>query len=583
MVFAQEADHLLLTQIVTQGGPVSSPDAAESFSIYNPTNSPINLRDYYICDDENYYKMQTVGDMSPASHHGLGYPTVGFSARFPDRSIDPGDTLMIVLHENYSTFYGNNIVPDLMMFGNSENSLLPTDENGDSFGTQSNKIEEVAEMLILFSWNGTTESVIQDIDYFLWGDNQSAIDKSDIDGYNNDTPAADQLFFKNEAPEGSAYSRIASGEEKGEISTGGNGINKDDETSEDFRKSWEIIELFNMGCTDEAASNYDPDAEIDDENCEYLITIYDIQEDLDQYNGQEVTLKGVVTIGDDLLFPGKTKFYIQDNSGRGIQVYNSSELSATYNRGDYIEVTGEIEKYEDDVEITNPTITLLDTDNEIPEPHIMSGNESLTMNGTLAKVTGILTDYWHYEEGTTHFTKLTISNDDTDVDAMFWNSAVPASSLAEYELYENDVSFSFEIYGIITFYEGTPQFTCGYLEDVTVSEHEIVISEQLVFEVAPHPFIPSRGEKISYTYSVPNNFRCVIRIFDISGRFITTLYEGMPVFFDLPEKTETWDGRNQLNQLSPPGVYLIHLEATEVSSGKSYEEIAPIVIGVPVK
>ena len=146
----------------------------------------------------------------------------------------------------------------------------------------------------------------------------------------------------------------------------------------------------------------------------------------------------------------------------------------------------------------------------------MTGNESLTLNGTWAKITGILTDYWHYESGTTHFTKLTISNDDTDVDAMFWHSAVTADSLAKYELYEDNASFSFEIYGVITFYEGTPQLTCGYLEDLTISEHIIVSSNQLVFEVTPHPFIPSRGEEISYTYSVPSNFRCIIRIFDIS-------------------------------------------------------------------
>ncbi|SVD88618.1 uncharacterized protein METZ01_LOCUS441472, partial [marine metagenome] len=37
VVFAQGDDHLLLTRVVTQ------PDEAESFSIYNPTDSPVNL------------------------------------------------------------------------------------------------------------------------------------------------------------------------------------------------------------------------------------------------------------------------------------------------------------------------------------------------------------------------------------------------------------------------------------------------------------------------------------------------------------------------------------------------------------
>ena len=89
MAFAQEADHLLLTRVVTQ------PDEAESISIYNPTDSPVDLAQYYICDDEEYYKMQTEGDMSPSSSIG------GFTVQFPDISISPGDTFHIVLNEDY--------------------------------------------------------------------------------------------------------------------------------------------------------------------------------------------------------------------------------------------------------------------------------------------------------------------------------------------------------------------------------------------------------------------------------------------------------------------------------------------------
>ena len=61
LIFAQEAAHLLLIRIVTQ------PDKAESFSIYNPTDAPINLNNYYVCDDEDYYKMQTEEEMAPSN------------------------------------------------------------------------------------------------------------------------------------------------------------------------------------------------------------------------------------------------------------------------------------------------------------------------------------------------------------------------------------------------------------------------------------------------------------------------------------------------------------------------------------
>ena len=133
--------HLLITQIVSQ------PDAAESFSIYNPTNSAIDLSNYYVCDDEEYYKMQTEGDISPSSSIG------GFTVQFPDITISPGDTFHIVLNENYNDFYGEDFVPDLIMYGSENNSMLET-ESG-SIGFSNNKIAEISELIILFRWDGT--------------------------------------------------------------------------------------------------------------------------------------------------------------------------------------------------------------------------------------------------------------------------------------------------------------------------------------------------------------------------------------------------------------------------------------------
>ena len=102
--FAQEADHLLLTRVVTQ------PDEAESFSIYNPTDASINLSNYYICDDEDYYEIQTKGDMSPS--HFL----YGFTARFPNINIEPNKTLIIGLNYKYDEFYEGDASADLVMY-----------------------------------------------------------------------------------------------------------------------------------------------------------------------------------------------------------------------------------------------------------------------------------------------------------------------------------------------------------------------------------------------------------------------------------------------------------------------------------
>ena len=196
----------------------------------------------------------------------------------------------------------------------------------------------------------------------------------------------------------------------------------------------------------------------------YILTqidIYEIQENFETYDGQLVNVVGVVTIGDDLLHPERTKFYIQDGSERGIQIFDFDELDETYNRGDYIEVTGTVTSYETDVEIIGPDITLLGTDSDLPEAHTVTGDEGLTMNGTWAKVTGVLSDYWAYQE---LHTALTITTPEgTDIQTMFWNSAVPQSELTEYE---NMIGDELSISGVIAFYNGAVQLTCGYKDDI---------------------------------------------------------------------------------------------------------------------
>ena len=229
LLFPANADHLLLTRVVTQ------PDAAESFSIYNPTDSPIELTDYFICDHKDYYKIAIYPDSIFSSKSS------GFTAKFPPISIDSGDTLTIVLHENYNTYYEEAFIPDLVMFESDEYSSMLETVFG-SIGYGNNKIKKSSELIILFKWDGINGNLIEDIDYFLWGAYQSPINKTGILTYQNDTPAADQLYFEEEAALYYAYSRIGT-DEIGEIETGGNGITENDETSENFRESWGISEI----------------------------------------------------------------------------------------------------------------------------------------------------------------------------------------------------------------------------------------------------------------------------------------------------------------------------------------------------
>ena len=71
-VLIPAADHLLLSMIVTK------PNNAEMISVYNPTDNQIVLSNYFISDANQYYRIETEGDLIPGSS------ILGFIAKFPN-------------------------------------------------------------------------------------------------------------------------------------------------------------------------------------------------------------------------------------------------------------------------------------------------------------------------------------------------------------------------------------------------------------------------------------------------------------------------------------------------------------------
>ncbi|MDD5766224.1 MAG: lamin tail domain-containing protein, partial [Candidatus Marinimicrobia bacterium] len=75
------------------------------------------------------------------------------------------------------------------------------------------------------------------------------------------------------------------------------------------------------------------------------MTIATIRENWSEYLGTSVTLRGVVTVGKDILRTTQITGYFQDYTGKGLNLYESLNSSITLNRGDSIEVTGELDEY----------------------------------------------------------------------------------------------------------------------------------------------------------------------------------------------------------------------------------------------
>jgi flagellar hook assembly protein FlgD len=91
------------------------------------------------------------------------------------------------------------------------------------------------------------------------------------------------------------------------------------------------------------------------------------------------------------------------------------------------------------------------------------------------------------------------------------------------------------------------------------------------------------GETLDFSYSFPNNSRVLVRIFDISGRFITSLvdkYYSNAGTVIRKEDSSAWDGRDQLGQIVAPGTYIMHMEVMNPVTGETQTDAAPIVVGV---
>ena len=94
-------------------------------------------------------------------------------------------------------------------------------------------------MLVLFYWDGESQ-IIQDVDYFLWGDYDKGVFKSVDDGYTfDDTILENQKFIRSYLSSDfydSLYVRLSIDEVE-ENQNDGNGITGHDETSDNFNFS----------------------------------------------------------------------------------------------------------------------------------------------------------------------------------------------------------------------------------------------------------------------------------------------------------------------------------------------------------
>ena len=582
-ILTANADHLVFSRITIQ------PTEAEFISIYNPTSESVDLSDYYISDATK----SSTGDYYFNITEGFDYWSGNFAdfvARFPNNySINANDTLILGLHDaqTFSNYYGYS--SDLNLFEDMLNAIdgETTISLGPAFVNQ-NMLGDDAEMLILFKWDGSSE-LVEDVDYFIWGNTNEAIDKTGIGSYLADTSEQNQSPYYSHGQD-STYVRLDVNSEGEEISGGGNGITGHNETSENLLSTWNVIlspEIV-YGCTDLDACNYNSAATSDDGSCWSANDGCDCSDAQGSVADCANVCNG--TAVEDCLgaCEGSAEFDICGVCDGPGAVYDCGCLNL------------------DIADNQNPLEACVDfTIDEIYSQYSAQQNNN-DFDGGMITTLGLIVNY----------ADITASNGprvitiqdpqgskQLDVTIWDWDPADPENGyhpdISHYINPYNPTQYYVIVNGLLGAYNGSFQLdasdegyggvningTLTYFDQLNTagnfqSDSNIIKAS---INVAPYVLIPTLGERIDFDYSFPSNSRVIVRVFDLSGRFITTLIDNY--FSDsgtvfMQEDQSDWDGRDHLGQILSPGTYMMHIEAMNFQTGVTSTDMAPIVIGV---
>ena len=647
-----QSEHILFSEVVLQ------PSEGEYIKIYNPTPESIDLSNYYLTDatdnesDKFYYNITTGNNYWSGS-------AFDFIVKFPQINIGSEQSLIISLADSdtYENHYGTS--PDISL----DDDLLNVIDGETTIGAAPGKLDNSAETLILFYWDGEA-STIKDVDYLLWGDNSKGITKTGILSYLDDTAINQQSYMSVHLTE-EKLARIS--DEGSETESEGNGITGNDETSEPLESTWEVRSLasskpnitsivvdpisptiedsisFNVIVQDEQGISsvkliYTYNSETttqvmnslgDDDfnfkispltpsgNLIYYIlaentiglkdsttlfsisvinpqepqaelTIASLLADLENYVGQVIEIEGTVVVPGGKLRTNFTEAFLQDNSGRGIILYSSALDTTSFDRGDSIRVVAEVDEFDGKPELIYSDITIIESNKPIPviEMSIQEFN-SLSYTYSFVKIWGKIISRSD-PFGTNTGANLSLQDESGQVTTIrIWNSTNILFDNNSNKIDSDEgrrldtllqVGNLIEVSGIAGSYSGSGQLQPAYSIDINEKLEGTQGNFKVSLDVSPYPFSPRMGEVIAYSYSFPSDGRIKLRLFDISGRLVTTIYDeyrGISFY-----KEATWNGRDNLGRLVAPGSYIMHLDIVSGATGERYEDAAPVVIGV---
>lgn len=292
--------------------------------------------------------------------------------------------------------------------------------------------------------------------------------------------------------------------------------------------------------------------------------------------GQEVNLLAFTTVPPGVFQKDRTNMFVEDLDRYGVNVYTSSLLAAPPMEGDLVEVTGAVVEYVSDgngasTEVTSSggvslTLTVLARGFNVLEPRVMeTGDVGREENeGTLITTSGVVTTLagfaFYIDDGS--------------------GQIQVYQNFSELDFSKYSVGDSVRVTGVMLQYDYTAPYFGGYeLAPRYSSDLEILeahYSEDASISVTAKVLDIDTEEVVEIAFNGPRGSQTAVRIFDLKGREIATVYSG----FCLGPQRATWDGRTDDGSRAPAGVYICHVYAKDQVDGEITSSAAPIVLGM---
>ncbi len=272
------------------------------------------------------------------------------------------------------------------------------------------------------------------------------------------------------------------------------------------------------------------------------LDISTIHANISQYDGKIVTIRGIVTIGAGVLRTDRTSAYIQDNSGRGLNLYDLT-LYSDIQRGDELVVVGYVDLYYTTVEVTDFKYKKLSQGNALPAAQTVTVAEASSSNweGTLIQLNGVVVA--NVASGTTAQNISVVMGTDTIIIRIPNSTGIAVNSIL--------VGNSYWFKGVGTKYSTTFQVLVGYAVDIwpatAIKEKPPVTAVFELKPLYPNPF----NATASIHWQLDRDGFYELAVYNLLGQKVAVVSQG---FATAGKYHKLWDAGDL-----PTGIYFLQL------------------------